>query len=989
MLFIGSQCGGLPNLPLPFLPSAAKDLFDVLVDPDRGGCQPDASRLVLDPDLTTMVAEVKAAVSAADEAQATLLLAFVGHAEAVGNDLYLLPMDGESPPSMDTGFLFGQRLAELVRRHSGLDGLILLVDACQSGIGVADMAVRAGADIAEAGMRVQLVTSTFDQASRDGCFTHTLHRLLRDGIPGLSQDYLLAESILGVIAGSCTGQEEPRAATIQGRWRVNDPGLFLSRNPAAGRTWLLASTAAGGQAVDLTRDFQPTATMQSVVAAWRSHPVVALSGGPGTGKSAIVAALTRPEVAPDTVPPGFMHAVAFAATSPDAVAIAVDLAGQLNRLPGFSAAAQRFATRFEQRDLDQLDALTRLVAGPLSELTVTGSERERIAIDGLDQLDAATRTALTSAVDALTGDTRLTGARVLLTGRPQSLPDLGPTQTTIRMDEVSEEDTHAYLRARSLPEGLISAIPGHVRTWLDARLLGDLAHSLDVDDVGWPSTARVTVDDLYARAISAAQRRVDDQMLVSAGLGVLAAAGTGPTLPVRLMRDALRELGWPLRESQTRDLLVQFGGLAIRAKPGSSGEMAGLVHETLLDHLARNNDSETNQLRRGHEAILAVLDRDGEVEGSGTYLPYARTARAEHLWAVGRWPEALTQVTGSLGRLPADNLGMLRPWLQRCVQQLGRDHPTTLVARDYLAWWTGSAGDAAGARDAFAELLADRERLLGPEHPDTLSTRAGLAAWTGWAGNAAGARDAFAELLADRQRVLGPDHEDTLSTRADLAAWTGWAGNAAGARDAYAELLADRTRVLGPDHEDTLSTRDDLSWWTGRAGDESRAREAYAELLADRERVLGPEHEDTLSTRGDLAAWTGSAGDAAGAREAYAELLADRERVLGPEHEDTLSTRDRLAWWTGSAGDAAGAREAYAELLADRTRVLGPEHEDTLSTRDRLAWWTGSAGDAAGAREAYAELLADRTRVLGPDHPDTLSTRDDLGWWSGRARDNP
>jgi hypothetical protein len=68
-------------------------------------------------------------------------------------------------------------------------------------------------------------------------------------------------------------------------------------------------------------------------------------------------------------------------------------------------------------------------------------------------------------------------------------------------------------------------------------------------------------------------------------------------------------------------------------------------------------------------------------------------------------------------------------------------------------------------------LLPVRERVLGPEHPDTLTTRASLAAWTGTAGDAAAARDQYAELLAVRERVLGPEHPDTLTTRGNLAYW--------------------------------------------------------------------------------------------------------------------------------------------------------------------------------------------------------------------------
>jgi hypothetical protein len=40
------------------------------------------------------------------------------------------------------------------------------------------------------------------------------------------------------------------------------------------------------------------------------------------------------------------------------------------------------------------------------------------------------------------------------------------------------------------------------------------------------------------------------------------------------------------------------------------------------------------------------------------------------------------------------------------------------------------AGDAAAARDEFADLLPVTERILGPEHPRTLAARGNLAYWT-------------------------------------------------------------------------------------------------------------------------------------------------------------------------------------------------------------------------------------------------------------------
>lgn len=66
---------------------------------------------------------------------------------------------------------------------------------------------------------------------------------------------------------------------------------------------------------------------------------------------------------------------------------------------------------------------------------------------------------------------------------------------------------------------------------------------------------------------------------------------------------------------------------------------------------------------------------------------------------------------------PAPRVGVFR---RRCPSNPARD----------LAYWTGQAGNAAGARDQSAALLPLRERVLGPEHPDTLTARRVLAHWT-------------------------------------------------------------------------------------------------------------------------------------------------------------------------------------------------------------------------------------------------------------------
>ncbi|WIG17597.1 tetratricopeptide repeat protein [Kocuria rosea] len=259
-----------------------------------------------------------------------------------------------------------------------------------------------------------------------------------------------------------------------------------------------------------------------------------------------------------------------------------------------------------------------------------------------------------------------------------------------------------------------------------------------------------------------------------------------------------------------------------------------------------------------------------------------RSTVAEVLVEVRRYPEAITQ-------------------LDLCLQEMeehpgyGPDHLDTLHARSNLANWVGETGNAAAARDLFAALLSDEQRVLGPNHRSTLSARSNLAYWVGDAGDPAAARDLFATLLLDQQRILGPDHPNTFITRNNLASRISDAGDPAAARDLFATLLLDQQRILGPDHPDTLITRNNLANVTAHAGSTATARDLFASLLLDQQRVLGPDHPNTLTTRGNLADLAGLSGDPATARDLYTALLSDRQRVLGPNHPITQATHIGLA----------------------------------------------------------------------------------------------
>ncbi len=777
VLVMGSQCAALPNSRLSFLPKAAEDLYGVMTHPERGRCVPALAggpSLLCDPTVAEADAAVEAAIARASAGAATLFVAWVGHGEYAEEDFYLLPSDARWPPDSQSAVLVAKRVQELLRRYDGLDGLVLLVDACHSGLGARQAAAQWPGTIAAAGGRFEVLTSADEREAADGCFTAALTELLWSGAPGLGESLRCAD-LQPLLQRRCADRQDTvHAAFVNGRRLAEgDEGLWLARNAARRSAAPLAGTRAWGQIERLTAWFQPTAQLDELVDASRSAPCLALVGVAGAGKSTLAAALARSELADDLVPARFVHGLVFAAS----VTSAADLAGELHRqlvvtVPGFAAAAEAFQRRTPQQAWRQLDAFGREVVGPLGLLK---TERPvRIVVDGIDQLPAEATPGVLTALEALAGDPERK-VRVVVTARPDTpLPEGHRRQDVDRVAEVSVE---RYLGRRQVPGSRRAAIVERAAgNWLVARLLADLVG--DVEAAELPATLHQAYRGELARA--GADHDGDWERALGPVLSALAVAGAGPVLPLPLLCRASGLVGGPGEPAGVRDVLARLRGLVVRGKPGTPDEHVGVFHDTLATYLLNGQDFPVNA-RAAHQALadaIADLAPSAKHDPSDPLHRYATTAEAEHLWALDRHEQALDSVQARQSHIPAENLTRWKDWHDRAHATLGPDHPNTLTARAQTAFWTGQAGDAAEALRLFRALLPDQERLLGPDHPNTLITRGNIAHWTGAAGDAREALRLFRALLPDQERLLGPDHRDTLVTRASIASWTGAAGAA-------------------------------------------------------------------------------------------------------------------------------------------------------------------------------------------------------------------
>jgi tetratricopeptide (TPR) repeat protein len=984
-LVIGSQCDALE--PLDFVPDRVDRLFTLLTDPRRGGCEPEhrGSVRLVDPTVMGLRAAVEDAVVRASAAEATLMICFIGHGvtRPMPNGelkFFLMPTDGNAAkPRPETAYEIGSHLAFLLSDLDieGLDGLMLVIDACHAGVGAREVMSKAGN--VTGSTRVMVLGSTFDEVAYEGCFSRSLIALMQNGLPQLSSDYIGGQEAANAGVDACGETQQETFFTMAASGRPgSDRGLFITRNVASPHSWALAGTAEGEQAVSLTQGFQPSHDLERVMGALFSARLVVLVGGAGSGKSALVSAMARPELLPGH-PSRFLAAVSYASLSRTLPDIADSLAVQLNNNTGFADAETAYRQATDPQEYENRPALERRVFGPLKQMRIR--ERIRVVLDGVDQLDMASQEELISTVAAVSSDPGLERVSVLITTRPDTTVASSSPDSAVRLDLVlpRHEEMIEYLTHRGVPNGLVGNLVQHAWTWLELALLADLGSALLPEDTS-TSTETFNLEDLYATWLATNVPTSNQE--TRAALAVLAAAGSGAVLPVSVTVAAGTRLGGPSSIPRLRDVLLRLDPVTTRANPGTDVETLGLFHETLV-HYLRSEAASADLVMKAHEAILAAL----EVTTDPAAQTYRRTRAAEHLWALERYDQALEAVTSGLGHRANDNRIILESWEKRSAAVLPPTSERRLSLRSDLAYWSVEAGDVASAVTQFRELLNVRVRVLGPDHPDTLRTRSNLASSTGEAGDVAGAIAEFRDLLDVRVRVLGPDHPDTLRTRSNLAYWTGKAGDVAGAIAEFRDLLDVRVRVLGPDHPDTFGTRSNLASSVGEAGDVARAVTQFRELLDAQLRVLGPNHPDTLVTRNNLATWTGNAGDVAGAITQYRELLHARMRALGPDHPGTIATRNNLAHWTGEAGDVTGAITQYRELLDTVLRVFGPNHPKTLITRSNLGAWTAIAGDLTGAIIQFRELLDAELRVLGPDHPDTLGTRGSLAHLTGETGD--
>ncbi len=127
---------------------------------------------------------------------------------------FLLVRDSPQAPTSRSAFHLPQGIRENLNRAPSLDGLIVLVDACQAEQGARGAAQR-WPEMLGAGGRMELLVASSDSNAYAGCFTRTLLATFSHGVAHAGENLLCAD-LDGALAKACPRQVSQRVSFAAG-----------------------------------------------------------------------------------------------------------------------------------------------------------------------------------------------------------------------------------------------------------------------------------------------------------------------------------------------------------------------------------------------------------------------------------------------------------------------------------------------------------------------------------------------------------------------------------------------------------------------------------------------------------------------------------------------------------------------------------------------------------------------------------------------------
>lgn len=586
-LVVGSRYGAPGQSELTFADDAAVRLATVLAAPSNGWVI-SGGQALLNPTVKELKAAAENAIQEASSARAQLLFSFVGHglstaaSEVAASgypEFYLQLRDSHIDPMPDEDFNVGSFLHSRLRKFGGdVDGVILVIDACQAGALPAE-AIANWRTVTSGRLEV-LVASEHDRNAYAGCFTATLIENLENGLRECG-DYLHPTNLVSPINRACTSQRAIHSSFNYGNYNAKgqfDEGLTFGVNPQRD-PHALFNRPDSGVIDQVTRDVVPSEAERLLVVEVddaSANRLRWITGPAGAGKSTVAAGLIRPRSLDPSVHDSKVKAAAFLDATTTVDALSRELAQQLTftlKEPFGALHATSIADATERPGQSSLE--TELLV-PLRDWPDRIAPIE-VVLDGFDQVDPRHAPGITGLVQALAADPNLPRVRLIVTSR---YPAPDGVQPGIALTLAGP--TWAQVRTRVANEKVQAVLPATDDPAPAGWLLGRLAAALTTPPRD-PSFGSIVTSYLQQILEPLPEETQDLAHLV---LSLLTVTGTGPVLPLTVLQEALASLDRPIDIAELRNVLVALFPLIQRGKPGFPDEHVGLAHEEIKSVLA-------------------------------------------------------------------------------------------------------------------------------------------------------------------------------------------------------------------------------------------------------------------------------------------------------------------------------------------------------------------------------------------------------------------
>ena len=352
----------------------------------------------------------------------------------------------------------------------------------------------------------------------------------------------------------------------------------------------------------------------------------------------------------------------------------------------------------------------------------------------------------------------------------------------------------------------------------------------------------------------------------------------------------------------------------------------------------------------------------------GNALADIRWSRAQDGGRDAAWFDAATTRAISLvdRGAYAESEALWREIVRADREELGDEHPHTMINMSRLAHTLGLQGKKAEAELIDRELLRAHTETLGPDHPTTREAVCRLKKdeWRALADQSKKEPNAVKkaalqkewlrvtrEVLEDCKQFFGEDHEITLNATADVASAMKNGGNAEEAVPILRRVLAAHTRAFGDGHRATFDTSAQLADALSALGQFDEAESILVRTVEASTRVLGLGHP-----RGAV----------------YIKWLYDvRMERLTEAHNGAVDMTE--------GGKAAQAVPIFREVIAAHIALGAERASPTLfATYASLASALADIGQVKEAQRILVHAVDASTRAFGPDDPITVRCAQDL-----------